>query len=259
MALARSLKFGLLLLALVAAGTAAWFALGRQPEKRLPPLGLFTSLPLYWSEAADLSAMLSPDAERHWARKLIERQRDLKPLDVLTPQVLAPFKDILIAQPRALGAAENVALDGWVRGGGRVLLFADPLLTQHSQFGLGDRRRPMDVALLSPILAHWGLALTMDDAEPEGERQVELLGGPLPVDQAGRFTPVPTEPGAPAACRLLAEGLAADCRIGAGRALIVADAALLDRAGHDHADGGTSQATREAALSRLLASAFLHH
>ena len=231
MALARSLKFGLLLLALVVAGAAAWFAVGRQPEERLAPLGLFTSLPIYWSEAADISAMLSPDAEPHWARTLIERRRDLRPLDVLTPQALAPFRDILIAQPRALGAAENVALDGWVRGGGHVLLFADPLLTQHSQFGLGDRRRPMDVALLSPILNHWGLALTMDDAGPEGEHQVKLLGGPLPVDQAGRFVLLPTEPGAPSTCRLLAEGLAADCRIGAGRALIVADAALLPPAG----------------------------
>lgn len=259
MAPARYLKLGLLLLALVAAGAAAWFTLGRQPEERLPPLGLFTSLPIYWSEAADISAMLSSDAEPHWARRLIERRRDLQPLDVLTPQALAPFTDILIAQPRALGAAENVALDGWVRGGGHVLLFADPLLTQHSQFGLGDRRRPMGVALLSPILTHWGLALTMDDAEPEGERQVQLLGGALPVDQAGRFILMPTQPDAPAACHLLAKGLAAECRIGAGHALIVADAALLDHAGHGDAGGGTAQPIREAALSRLLEAAFTHH
>ncbi|HZF45169.1 MAG TPA: hypothetical protein VEZ26_02460, partial [Sphingomonadaceae bacterium] len=62
-----------------------------------------------------------------------------------------------------------------------------------------------------------------------------------------------------AACRLLAEGLAADCRIGAGRALIVADAALLDRAAQGDADGRASRTIREAALSRLLDVAFSQH
>ena len=51
-----------------------------------------------------------------------------------------------------------------MRGGGRVLLFADPMLTRHSAFALGDRRRPQDVVLLSPILARWRLELQFDES-----------------------------------------------------------------------------------------------
>ncbi len=244
-----SAKLLFVALALLASGVAVWFFALRGPEARGQPLGLFTTLPLYWGEAADLSAMLEPDAEHHWARALVEEHRDLQPLDVLTPEALAPLGDLLIAQPRALAPAENVALDDWVRGGGHVLLFADPLLTAHSGFALGDRRRPMDVALLSPILNRWGLSLDLDETQPEGEREARLLGGPVPVDQAGRFALVPTAPDAPASCRLLEGGLAADCAIGRGHALIVADAALLDREGQ-------RQDEREAALSRLMTAAY---
>ncbi|WP_054531923.1 hypothetical protein [Erythrobacter sp. SG61-1L] len=236
-------------LVVLAAGVAAWLLAPRPPAVRGTPLGLFTTLPLYWNEAADISAMLDPAAEKHWARGLIEERRDLRPLDVLSPEALAPFADMLIAQPRALAPAENVALDDWVRAGGHVLLFADPLLTQHSGFALGDRRRPMDVALLSPILNRWGLSLDIDEAQPEGEREAQLLGGPFPVDEAGRLALVATAPDAPASCRLLEGGLAADCAIGQGHALIVADAALLD-------SEGAGSGEREAALSRLLAAAY---
>lgn len=252
MARPHSLKLVLpALLLVLAAGFAAWLLLVRVPQERQEPLGLFTSLPIYWNEGADLSAMLDPDAEPHWARALIEQRRELRPLDVLSPQALAGMHDLLAAQPRALSPAENVALDDWVRGGGHVLLFADPLLTQHSAFALGDRRRPMDVVLLSPILGRWGLVLTQADGleEGAGEHAVDLLGVPVTVDQAGRFTLVPTAPDAPAHCRLLAGGLAADCAIGKGRALVVADAALLDGEAGDAGE-------REAALSRLMAAAF---
>ncbi|HTN15943.1 MAG TPA: ABC transporter [Sphingomonadaceae bacterium] len=253
MALPRSLKLGILAsLLLLTAGLAAWFVAARAPQEREEPLGLFTSLPIYWNEGANLSAMLDPDAEPHWARALVEQRRDLRPLDVLAPEVLAPLHDLLVAQPRVLAPAENVALDDWVRDGGRLLLFADPLLTQHSDYALGDQRRPMDVALLSPILARWGLVLTHDERQGEGERPVELLGGPVPVDQAGHFIPTATAPDASSQCRLLAGGLAADCVIGKGRALVVADAALLDGQGPD-LDG------RKAALTRLMAAVFAHH
>ncbi len=213
------------------------------------PLGLFTSLPIYRGEAAQLAALLDPDAKPHWAKLLIEHDRALQPLDVLTPAALAPLRDMLIAQPRALAPAENVALDDWVRAGGHVLLFADPLLTQNSQFALGDKRRPLDVALLSPILARWGLALQFDQAQEPGEHEIALLGAAVPVDLAGSFAPVPTAPDAPAHCQLLADGFAASCTIGRGRAVILADAELLDREGSDVAG-------RAEALSRLMAEAY---
>jgi len=247
----RSLNVRILLVAIVglAVGLAVWALSGRERQGQLPPLGLFSTLPIYWGEARDLSGVVDGTAQPHWARAAIERERRLQPLDLLDADRLQAVPDLLIAQPRALSPAENVALDDWVRGGGHVLLFADPMLTAASPFPIGDPRRPQDVTLLSPILARWGLRLTFDEAQPEGERMVEVAGGPVPVDLAGHFEQVPTAPDAPAACGLEAGGVLADCRIGRGRALIVADAALLDGRGEDP-DG------RTAALSRLMKKAF---
>lgn len=171
----RATKAILIAVVLAAVGVAGWAFTREGPAER-GPLGLFTSLPIYWGEGADLSAMLDPEGKPHWARQQIEDQRVLRPLDVLTPETLKPLHDVLLAQPRALAPAENVALDDWVRNGGRVLLLADPMLTEHSNFAIGDKRRPMDVALLSPILTHWGLELQFDERQPEGEVSRDMMG-----------------------------------------------------------------------------------
>lgn len=216
-------------------------------ETARPSLGLFTSLPLYWGDAADIAEFLGGEAEAHWARAEIERGHVLQPLDVLSDESLAPFDRLLTAQPRALSPQENVALDGWVRAGGRLLLFADPALTAESRFAPGDPRRPSDVALLSPILAHWGLELTFDPAQPAGERVVDLSGIAVPVEMAGGFSAIGS--GSDAGCEILDGGLAAICSPGSGRALIVADAALFD-------GGAVAPASRRQALSGLLERAF---
>ena len=246
----RSLKLALASLLVLAAAAVAWALVrGPSPLAQRGPLGLFASLPLYWGEDGAFADLLDPAAEPHWARILVEEQRELQPLDVLTPQALAGLKDLLLAQPRALSPAENVALDDWVRGGGRLLLFADPLLTEESHFPLGDRRRPQDVVLLSPILARWGLDLQLDESQPLGERNAVLAGISLPVNLPGRLSPVPTTPDAQSRCDLLARGIAADCRIGKGRALIIADAAVLDR-------HGAPNDARASALSGLMTAAY---
>lgn len=212
-------------------------ACGKPPQRS--PLGLFTSLPILWREADGLSAQLAAPGKPHWARLVLEERRRLVPLDTL----LAPgsLADLLIAQPRPLEPAENVALDGWVRSGGHLLLFADPLLTSESRFPLGDPRRPADTVLLSPILAHWGLALR----EAEGKR--ENAGMPLAVNAPGELSQLP---GAAQLCRIEQGGLIAQCRIGKGTALIVADAALLEPA------DGVAAAQRGRALRMLMRRAF---
>lgn len=187
-------------------------------------LGLIGSIPIYWGESGGVEDLLGGQAEPHWARALLEESYRLRPLDTLDADALAGLDLLLLAQPRPLSPAENVALDAWVRGGGRLLLFADPLLTGESRFPLGDRRRPQDTILLSPLLGHWGLALEFDGDQPAGIRLVDAGGVPLPVDLAGRFAAVEPQSG----CRLEAEAIVAWCAIGSGAALVVADAALLD-------------------------------
>lgn len=202
----------------------SWHSGPETPAQR-PPLGLFTSLPIWWSEAPNIAAQIAAPEKPHWARAVLEARHRVVLLDTL----LQPtgIRDLIVAQPRPLAAEENVALDSWVRGGGHLLLFADPLLTWESRFALGDRRRPQGTVLLGPILAHWGLALRFDAEQQldQLEELREIAGTGLPVRLGGEFAGLP---GGSGDCRIMQAGLIAECRIGKGRALIVADSAVLE-------------------------------
>jgi hypothetical protein len=188
-----------------------------------PELGLMGTIPIYWGESGNVSELLGGGAS-HWARARLEADFELRPLDTLSAESLAGLEFLLLAQPRALSPAENVALDAWVRAGGRLLLFADPMLTGESRFGLGDRRRPQDVILLSPILNHWGLPLEFDVDQPEGYAQVGDGDAAIPVNRPGSFT----APAQDSGCVLVADSVLARCAVGRGTATVLADAALLD-------------------------------
>ncbi len=210
------------------------------PQAPVPTIGLMGTIPIYWGEAAGFDELIAGEAPPHWARTVLERRAALAPLDYLSEQALAPHRYLLLAQPRGLSGEENVALDSWVRGGGRLLLFADPWMTGASRFHIGDRRRPQDIALLSPILAHWGLEMLAapdagDGHDHSGIEFVSLDEQLLPVNTAGQFA----LSGSSGDCTLRLNGLLADCRIGQGEVLIMADAAILDLAGpYAHAETG---------------------
>ena len=217
----RSLEQALAAALLILAGGCRDAAPAAFAEHR-PDLGLMGTIPLYWGEQAAFGDALSGNATPHWARAQLEAGYTLHPLDTLSEDSLAGLEFLLLAQPRALSGPENVALDAWVRAGGRLLLFADPLLTGESRFAIGDRRRPQDVILLSPILGHWGLQLQFDESRREG---FALAGGRIPVNLPGSFVGASDEAGD---CAIDSDGVLARCAIGKGRVLAVADAALLD-------------------------------
>lgn len=210
----------------------------------LPELGLMGTIPIYWGEAGDFGEVLAGGENAHWARARLETGYRLSPLDTLDASSLTGIDFLMLAQPRALSPAENVALDAWVRGGGRLLLFADPMLTGESRFAVGDRRRPQDVILLSPILDHWGLALAFDEDRPAGPVLVRAADAAIPVNLPGSLDVRETE----ADCAILIPDVLAECRIGRGGALVLADAALLDL--HEPHPGAA------AALDWLTARAF---
>ena len=190
----------------------------------LPELGLAGTIPIYWGETGNFGDLLAGGGEGHWARARLEAGFRLNPLDTLTGESLAGIDFLLLAQPRAPSPAENVALDAWVRAGGRLLLFADPMMTGESRYAIGDRRRPQDVILLSPILRHWGLTLEFDDDRDPGPALVRGAAASIPVNLPGALTLGEGE----ADCRMLVSDVLASCSIGEGRAVILADAALLD-------------------------------
>ena len=198
-----------------------------------------TSLPIYWGEPAEMTDLLNGSVAPHRVRTLLEQEYTLLPLDALGTADGEPVGELgrldrlLVAQPRALTAADNVALDRWVRAGGRLLLVLDPMMTDHSAYAVGDKRRYNDVALVPPVLTRWGLAMTFEEGIPP--RSVPLRKGQLLVDEHGTLSPA-VPPASGASCQMQADGVIARCRIGAGTALIVADAAFLNAEGGEDAD-----------------------
>ena len=128
---------------------------------------------------------------------------------------------LFLAHPHALPPADLVLVDDWVRGGGKVLILADGLLSWSMPYPLGDARNPPVTSLLTPLLSHWGLRLDAPAGLAERETVVNDRGSRLALFSAGRF--ISTGP----ACSVSQGGAIADCRIGKGRALLVADADLL--------------------------------
>ncbi|WP_052768810.1 hypothetical protein [Aurantiacibacter marinus] len=231
---------GAMLLALSTVPAAAQDQASPQEVPSPHTIGLMGTVPIYWGEAAGFEELIAGNAPPHWARKVLERRAAIAPLDYLSEAALSPHRHLLLAQPRGLNGEENVALDAWVRGGGRLLLFADPWMTGESRFHVGDRRRPQDIALLSPILARWGLEMRLEDnsggdhdhSEVEYVRHGDQV---LPTSLAGQFVILPESE----LCTLLLDGLLAHCRIGEGEVLVMADAAILDVAGpYLHAEAG---------------------
>ncbi len=180
--------------------------------KAKPELYVLTSLPLLFDEGFGLGP-----AEGKAATFLRERYM-LKPIDL--PSQLPPGAVLLAAQPRALPAEELVALDAWVRGGGRLLLLADPMLEWPSERAVGDRLRPPVSFADTGLLAHWGLRLDAPDTRglhrtPGEMGNVDSLSPGKLVKIGGQCS---TDPG----------GIASHCRLGQGTAHIVADADWLN-------------------------------
>lgn len=121
-----------------------------------------------------------------------------------------------MAHPLAQPAEDLVALDQWVQRGGNVLLLADPALDWPSERPLGDPLRMPPAFYDTGLLAHWGLRL----AAPDRRGLVEQSIGGIAVQFGSPGTLSGRCPGAVA-------GIVADCRIGRGRAAIVADADFL--------------------------------
>lgn len=180
-----------------------------------PPLLLMTALPLVWGEGGAFDPNSRPDP----AFTLLEREFEIRPIDAIEPQALAGARLMLLAQPRLLAPEELVALDAWVREGGRALILTDPRLGHAGPWRPGDVRRPPDRGLLGPLLDHWGIRLEAPGGEGSSERYVG--GRRLLLHSSGSF--VAQGP----ACRVAADPALARCRIGGGEAMLVADADLL--------------------------------
>ena len=225
----------LILVALAVAGAA--FALagrrhetpGPRPEAQRPTLMLLTSLPLMFGEDFSLKGGSSEALLRLRARYRVV------PVSVSSPSELARGRLLLMAQPLAQTPENLVALDNWVRGGGRVLLLADPMLEWPSKRPLGDVLRPPPMFADTGLLAHWGLRL--DALDERGAVGRKLDGHDVLVLSPGALS---------GSCKIDGGGLVADCRLGKGKAIVVADADFLNvetlgSGAHSNLDGLMAQ------------------
>lgn len=203
----------------------------RPPEQR-PELMLLTTLPIVFAERLTLDSPASP------ALEALQSRYRVVPISVAAASELANRKLLLMAQPQAQPAEALVELDAWVRGGGRVVLLADPALEWPSERPLGDRLRAPAAFADTGLLGHWGLRLEAPEARGPASRSID--GREVQTLSAG--TLVATGP----ACATAADGLIARCRLGSGEAIVIADSDFLNPAGIERAD-------REANLGLLLA------
>jgi hypothetical protein len=181
-------------------------------SKDRPTLLLLTTLPLVFAEEFSLEGG-SP------ALRALQGRYRVMPISVTSRSELAKGRLLLMAHPAAQTAENLVELDQWVREGGRLLLLADPMLEWPSKRPLGDPLRPAPMFMDTGLLQHWGLRL--DAPEQRGPAQRKL----------GSYAVLTVSPGALSGdCEISADRLVAHCRVGKGRATIVADADLLDAA-----------------------------
>jgi hypothetical protein len=179
-----------------------------------PTLLLLTSLPLMFGEDFSLRHNGSP------ALKALESRYRVVPISLADPGELSKGRLLLMAQPPAQPAENLVALDHWVRGGGRVLLLADPMLEWPSAHPLGDPLRPPVMFTDTGLLAHWGLRLDAPDVR--GPSGAKLGGVRVLVISPGTLS---------GGCEISSDRLVASCVIGKGKAIVVADADFLNAAG----------------------------
>lgn len=213
----RLAKAALLALTLLAA-LALWFRhldqhLGARPPEHRPTLLLLSSLPLVFPESFNLDKAGSPALTR------LQGRYRMVPIAVADPANLGRGQLLLMAQAFAQPPESLVALDSWVRRGGRAVLLADPLLEWRSEQPLGSPLRPAPMFPDTGLLRHWGLDLEAPAQRGPAKRKI------------GGFDVMTISPGSLSGlsrtCAISGDRLVARCRLGKGQATIIADADFL--------------------------------
>lgn len=182
-----------------------------RPEAERPPLMLLTTLPLVFPEEFSLQGSGSK------ALAAVETRYRVLPIGTTDAATLRQAKLLLMAHPLAQPSEALVDLDGWVRDGGRLLLLADPRLDWPSSRPLGDKLRPPPSFADTGLLGHWGLRLDAPEEPGLAERHVD--GRQILASSPGVLS---------GSCKTVEGGFVARCRVGKGRATVVADADFLN-------------------------------
>lgn len=196
------------------------------PAER-PRVAVLTSLPLQWVDAdgvpADVGALAQGRARPSPLWTALSRHVQLEPLAAWDAVKPARTR-LLIAHPPALAPQDLVALDAFVRDGGRAVILADALSSWEPPYPLGDVRNPPITSLLTPLLTHWGI--TMDAPPGDTPTQARIADPRDPGTRIVGFS-VGTFVQIPAGCTANPARTMLHCRVGKGHVTLIADADLL--------------------------------
>lgn len=190
-------------------------ALPPRPASERPQLLLLTSLPILFPEELSLEPKPRPVLAALGSRYRIA------PISVADRASLDGHLLLMMAQPQAQPTEVLVELDDWVRGGGRVLLLADPALEWSSKRPLGSPLRPPLAFADTGLLGHWGLRL--DAPGSSGPKTIEAGTARIETSSAGVLVATGRN------CSVQS-GLLAHCRVGKGEATVIADADFINEA-----------------------------
>lgn len=157
-----------------------------------------------------------------------QQQHDIAAVDSFEDLENSDTDIVLLVQPPAMDPADIAAIDTWVRGGGKTIIFTDPMLVWPTNLPLGDKRRPLASGLLSPLLGHWGLELLAPTDAGAGSVELEFSGVKTTMVGIGSLVAVLPKKTIHADCLMSAENVIARCKVGKGHAFIVADADFLN-------------------------------
>lgn len=206
-------------LLIVAAITAAVLmerprgALPERPPGERPQLLLLTSLPILFPEALKLDSKPLP------VLAALTSRYSVLPISVADRSSLDRHRLLLMAQPQAQPAEVLVDLDEWVRGGGRVLLLADPALEWPSERPLGSSLRPPMAYPDTGLIGHWGLRL--DAPDTLAARSVEVGNDNIRTLSPGTLVATGGD------CSVEG-GFVARCAVGKGEVTVIADADFIN-------------------------------
>lgn len=208
---------------------------------------LMTSLPIVWGEDGSMESILAGKTAPAPIYAYWQKKHDIAAVDSFEGLDDSGADIVLLAQPPAMAPADIAAVDAWVRAGGKAIILTDPMLLWPTDLPLGDKGRPLASGLLSPLLGHWGLELQAPDEAGSGGVELEFSGATISTAGIGTFKLLPQQGVGQGECALSTANVMAHCRIGKGRAIILADADFLNEAlwpdiGIGHKDDSTGGA-----------------
>ena len=161
------------------------YSLG-EPQKRV--IGVISALPVF---APPPDPMTGQAAGQDWAAFVLLRELyDVRELSFETTEIDDDVDTLIVVHPKGLSRETAYAIDQFVLGGGKAMVFVDPMAEQDA--AAPDPERPGVLPELGSdlpaLLEQWGLELTTDKVvgdpasavrvsfrTPRGPREVEYL------------------------------------------------------------------------------------